>query len=148
MALSAAQAVERSTLSAAWHRLHRAEPRVTWDLRTARSVDVTCDGKADTIVVGQGGHRLWVGVVASSRMSRGRAAVFDFAVSSGVQEAVCSLPVRIVVSKPSCLQEGEEPLPGCKPTRGCMQFSIDSGNCDPLYFYWNGDRRELDWWRP
>ena len=24
---------------------------------------------------------------------------------------------------------------------------VDDGSCDPFYFYWNHDKRRMDWWR-
>jgi hypothetical protein len=144
----AAHADQPSHLSDVWKRLHAARPAVRWDMASTKAADVTCDGKDDVIAVGYRQNEMWVGVVPAARSSRpGKPMIFEFAVSAGVQEAVCSVPVEIVISRPSCLQEGEFPLPGCKIVKGCKQFTIADNRCDSLHFWWDSKRRTLGWWR-
>ena len=116
--LSAGLAEADSQLAAAVEVLHSMNPTVTWDAKTARVADVTCDRIPDAIVVGYKSKAVWLGVVPGSKSTKvGKPITIRFSVGEHTQSSFCDIPVRIETYPIDC--EGEEgSLPGCKVIKG------------------------------
>lgn len=143
-----ATADQPASVVSALARLHTDWPNVPWRAQSAVIADVTCDKQADVVVVGWKNHTLWLGVVPNAKSSpTGRPQVFSFAISAGVQEAVCTVPVRVEVSGQACKDFDYGELPGCKIRPGCKQFAVRDDHCDALFFYWDADHKHLQWFR-
>ena len=124
--------------------LRKSYPSVEWDTRSTAFADVTCDGKADTIVLGSDKSRVVVGVVSGARPNK--AQVFSFPIGGNTQNAFCEIPTRIETSPLDC-SSSESALPGCRPIDGCRGFAVIDNQCDPFNFYWDSSRKSLAWWR-
>ncbi len=124
--------------------LHKSNPTVSWNVSSATTADVDCDGKPDTVMLGSEKDKVVVGVVwgASAKQSQ----IFVFPVRGDTQDGFCSNPKTIEVSPLDC-QSNDGPLPGCKAATGCKAFSILDDGCDSFNFYWDSSRGTLAWWR-
>jgi len=123
--------------------LRRVRPSTTWNVASARTADLDCDGKPDTVVWGAEDGRVVVGVVWGAHR---QPEVLAFPINGGRQDGFCAAPKRIDVSPLDC-ESPQGPLPGCKASKGCKAFSLDDGECDPFNFYWDAARQKLAWWR-
>ena len=133
--ISAAQAQDLSLL---------AKPGVTWQAGKAKRADVTCDGKADTVVFGTARKSVWVGIVPGGG---GKPQIMDFGLRSQAQDGFCAEPERITTSPISCSAEEMGKFPGCKVVKGCQAFSIEDDACDSFHFYWDASKKTVRWWR-
>lgn len=125
-----------------------SDDSVKWDTKGAVRADVTCDGKADLIAVGYSKGSLWVGVLPSSVSTSSRKPmIFRFAVDRNVQEAVCTVPVRIRYYPIQCSDDDYGHYEGCRTVRGCSGFAVSDNECDPLEFYWDSTHKRLEWLR-
>jgi len=125
-----------------------AQPTVTWDAETTTLVDVTCDGKADTIIVGyEKDEAVWLGVVYGNKNNLvSKPLTMSFRVGKHSQDSFCSVPVQIKTYPINCSGDGEA-LPGCINVKGCSSFAMADNTCDSFHFYWNNSLKELQWWR-
>ena len=143
--LSGAQ--DNPDLKAALGGLQAAKPKVNWDEKTAVSADVTCDGKADTAVIGYEEGFVWLGVIPGyAEDKQAKPMTFRFTVGKDTQDSFCRVPVRIEISAIECKTEDFD-LPGCKTVKGCSALSLIDEACDAFHFYWNSSRKRLTWWR-
>ena len=127
--------------------LRAAAPSTTWDAASAKAADVTCDGRADRIVVGYERATVWLGVVPGGETAPSRKPFTQrFAVARDSQDAFCKVPVRIELQALACETE-DGPLAGCKPVAGCAAFSLVDEDCDAFHFYWNSEQQSLTGWR-
>ena len=146
-AIAASVIVATSGLAAALKVLHSANATVTWDAKTAKVADVTCDRIADTIVVGYESKAVWLGIVPGSKSAHsGKPITIRFSVGEHTQDSFCKIPVRIGTYPIDCENE-EGAIPGCKVTKDCSAFSLTDDSCDSFHFYWDNLRRSLTWWR-
>jgi hypothetical protein len=65
--LSAQKSKTKSKTETAITILRKARPTTVWNARSAKSADVDCDGKPDTIVIGSEEGKVLVGVVWGAR---------------------------------------------------------------------------------
>jgi hypothetical protein len=121
-----------------------AKSHIKWDVAKARVVDVTCDGKADTIMFGSGKRSVWIGVVPGGK---GPAQAMRFPMSPSRQDGFSALPERISVNPLTCETSEAGRLDGCKQVRGCKEFSMGDDESDPFNFYWDSRRKIIRWWR-
>lgn len=56
------------------------------------------------------------------------------------------MPTRVEISPHDC-DSGEGPLPDCKVSRSCKDFSVVDDDCDSFNFYWDSTHKKLAWWR-
>ena len=127
--------------------LRNENPDVIWDPQSSVSADVSCDGIADTAVVGYQKHAVWLGVVFGSKSPRtSKPTVLRFELGKEAQNSFCAMPVSIEVRPIDCTTE-DGPLPGCRPIKGCMAFSMVDERCDSHHFYWDSIQKSLAWWR-
>jgi hypothetical protein len=115
-----------------------------WDAKSAITVDVTCDGKADTVVVGHKKDVVLIGVVSSSEL---KPSIIEFAIGTNSQDAFSGSKVHVGKEPRDCMTGDDIPLDGCKPVRGCSGFRADDDLTDGFHFYWDNDRKALTWWR-
>ena len=138
LSVGTAQALDLSSL---------ARPGVTWKTAKAKTADVTCDGKADTVVFGTGKKSIWVGIVPGDG---GKPQAMRFGLDSGSQDGFCAVPKSIEVYPINCAAAadglGIAHLPGCKAVKGCRAFAVGE-ECDPFNFYWDSRRKRMEWWR-
>lgn len=140
-----ATAQDKKTTDAAISALHVAQPKVNWDAKTAVSADVTCDGRADTAIVGYDRNEaVWLGVVSGNSKYP---VTMKFLVGKHSQDSFCSIPVQIETHPIDCEGDEGETLPGCKKVKGCSDFSLVDNSCDSFHFYWDSTRKKLAWWR-
>ena len=135
LSISAAQAQDLSQL---------AKPGVTWRASKAKSADVTCDGKPDTVVFGTAKKSIWVGVLPGGG---GKPQTMQFGLGRGSQDSFCAEPERITTSPIACSDEQMGRFPGCKVVKGCRDFTVEDGDCDSFHFYWDADKKMVRWWR-
>lgn len=119
------------------------KPGVTWHASKAKTADVTCDGKPDTVAFGTGKKSVWVGIVPGDG---GKPQVMNFPIDSGRQDGFCEVPQSIEITPITCSDPEMGKFPGCKPVKGCKDFSVVQG-CDSFHFYWDSDKKMTRWWR-
>src|SRR5690349_3246377 len=73
--------------------------------------------------------RLWVAVVPGGQPNKTQ--VFRFPIARDKQDGFCAPPTRIRTAPLNCDAEGG-PLEGCKPAKGCQEFTVDDDGCDPF----------------
>jgi hypothetical protein len=140
---SPARATERTAAAL----LTKASPGVHWDVDSAVVADIDCDDSADTAAVGRKADEVRVGLVRGAEPST--AQVLAFAVSTGEQQAVCSVDVTLEVeTMDKDLGDDEmDPPAGYQRSATCQGLTLGDGNCDSIHLYWNHDSKQLDWWR-
>ena len=124
--------------------LHRARPNAKWDMKSAKSGDVDCDGNTDTLILGSEGKQVLIGVVKGTPKSS--PIVLEFSIDSAQQDAFCAAPTLIEMSNMDC-QSDAGPLEGCKPSKSCKQFDVSDNECDSFHFYWDAKQKGFLWWR-
>jgi hypothetical protein len=123
--------------------LRQSRPSTNWNAASARTADVDCDSKPDTVILGSEKGKVVVGVVwADHRQPQ----LFVFPIRRDRQDGFCAVPKRIDVTAADC-ESDEGPLPGCKAVRGCKAFSVRDDECDSFNFYWDATQKALTWWR-
>ena len=126
------------------YQLQKSNPSVEWNKATAKVADVDCDGKPDSIMLGSEPNSVVVGLVFGD--SDKKPQVLRFQVRRDTQDGFCGIPSTIETSPLKCESDGGS-LPGCKPIKGCMAFSVRDPECDSLNFYWDATHSMLAWWR-
>ncbi|MGZ5922412.1 MAG: hypothetical protein ACXWLT_11660 [Rhizomicrobium sp.] len=121
-----------------------AKSHIKWNVAKARVADVTCDGRADTIMFGSAKGSVWIGVVSGGN---GRAQVIRFSISPSRQDGFSALPKGISIHPLVCEDSEAGRLDGCKQVRGCKEFSMGDEESDPFNFYWDSRRKIIRWWR-
>ncbi|HVZ27551.1 MAG TPA: hypothetical protein VG798_02755 [Rhizomicrobium sp.] len=119
-------------------------PGVTWQTGKARTADVTCDGKADTVLFGTAKNSVWVGILPGDG---GKPQTMHFPIASGKQNGFCAEPKNVTVSPISCSDPEMGKFPGCKAVKGCQDFTVADEECDSFHFYWDANKRMIRWWR-
>ncbi|MDZ4258890.1 MAG: hypothetical protein U0974_14690 [Gemmatimonadales bacterium] len=123
--------------------LHAMSPQVQWDTVVVRA-DVDGDGREDSAYLGRAGGRIYVGVVlAESEIVD----VLDFAISGGIQEAICSEPATLGVEDTDYPLSEIGPLQGFRPGTGARGLRLTGGECDSIHLFWDHDHARLGWWR-
>ncbi len=125
--------------------LRKAHPEITWNVKSAVSADVNCDGKPEVIVLGADKNDRVVVAIVSSGDPR-QQQLLSFPIRSSTQDGFCSVPNRVEISPLECRSE-EGTLPGCKQVAGCQEFAVSDGMCDGFNFYWDASQKRLAWWR-
>lgn len=132
-------------LSTGWAQTTIAAPPSAMDPRTVVA-DVDCDGTPDKIVLRQDSKQVRVDITFGAL--RRKPAAFTFAVSSGTEAGVCSIPVRLEIESldydPS---DAVGHVEGFSRSMTCKGFVLDDDRCDPVHFYWNRKTKRLAWWR-
>jgi hypothetical protein len=130
-------------------KLHAVEPVVHWDVKTAVTSDVTCDGKSDIVIVGyEKNNIVWLGVILGGESNKEiKPITMSFTVNNENQASFCSVPVEIETQPIVCEDEDIGKLPGCKQVKGCSEFSMIDNACDSFHFYWDSTQKKLVWWR-
>jgi len=127
--------------------LRNAQKQVRWDDKSAVVADVTCDGLPDTLVVGYQPDKVWLGVVhGAKRNVTPTTETLSFSLGKS-ETSFCTSPVHIETAPIDCRSDEDDPLPGCKPVKGCREFSMVDGTCDSFHFYWDSTHKHLVWWR-
>ena len=124
--------------------LPKLDTTVNWNIGSAKTADVDCDGKPDTVILGSEKNTVVVGVVWGTLEKKPQ--IFKFPVGTATQDGFCSNPTTIKVSSLDC-KSNDGPLPGCKVTPECKAFWIPDNDCDSFNFYWDSSRGTLAWWR-
>lgn len=135
---------QTSTSKLAVTSLQKSNASVNWNVNSAKTADVDCDGKPDTVMLGSEKDKVFVGVVWGSKAKQAQIRMFP--INSAAQDGFCSNPRTISISPLDC-QSNDGPLPGCKVVPGCKGFSVSDNACDPFNFYWDVTRGTLEWWR-
>ncbi len=144
----AVSAFAQPSVETALNALRSTRPSVSWDEKSAVVADVTCDGIPDTLLIGYQPDKVWLGVVnVTRRKSTSVIATFAFLIGKPAQDSFCAVPVRIETAPIDCDTEEKGALQGCKPIKGCREFSLLDGACDSFHFYWDSARKRLTWWR-
>lgn len=125
--------------------LRKLDATVNWNVSSAKTADVDCDGKPDTVILGSKKDTVVVGVTWGTAAKRPQ--LFMFPVGRPSQDGFCSNATTISVSPLDCQTNDGRPLEGCKVAAGCKAFSIPDDGCDPFNFYWDSSRGTVAWWR-
>jgi hypothetical protein len=149
IAACSVQAEDSKATGASLAVLREANPDVVWDEKTAVVADVTCDGVADTIVIGREKQdSAWIGIIRGVKGSQTpKPITMKFAVGTHSQGSFCAIPVSISTGPIECNDEETGELPGCKRVKGCSDFSVTDEECDSFNFYWDNSQKKLTWWR-
>jgi hypothetical protein len=112
---------------------------------TAVSGDLDGDGALDRAELVQHQSSITLTVHVGSLAAQ----QLDFAVDSGSQAAICSLPAELTVSPLTCTPDGpgDPALPGCTEAPGKVGLDISDGSCDAIHLYWHQETKQLVWWR-
>ncbi|MFO1247967.1 MAG: hypothetical protein U1E93_07080 [Alphaproteobacteria bacterium] len=120
------------------------KPGVTWHASKAKTADVTCDGKPDTVAFGTGKDAISVAVLPGKG---GKPQIMKFGIGAARQDNFCAVPTHIELEPISCSDPEIGKFPGCKPVKGCQQFSVVDDQCDSFHFYWDSKKKMVHWWR-
>lgn len=126
------------------HHLEKIHPEVQWERRSAAIADVNCDRKPEVIVLGKQSSQAVIAVVSDD--SQDKIQLLSFPTGGATQDSFCAIPTRIEVNGLDC-DSDLGPLPGCKPVKGCQEFSVADDECDSFNFYWDSSHESLSWWR-
>lgn len=124
-------------------KLQNLHPAATWNKKSRAVADVTCDGQHDTVFLGSENGKVLIAIIPGKHPSKPD--VLTFLIRRDRQDAFCAPPTRIITAPLNCETEAGT-LPGCKVVKGCQEFSVDDGQCDPLNFYWDSTHQSLRWW--
>jgi hypothetical protein len=133
----------QTAVKSAIHVLQQAHPEIHWNTSSAQTADIDCDGKPDTVLLGEQGEKVAVGVVWGRDKHPD---LFTFPLHSASQDGFCSIPKRIEVVAHDC-DSGGGILPGCKAARSCKDFRVMDDDCDAFNFYWDSEHKLLVWGR-
>jgi hypothetical protein len=123
--------------------LRVAAPDVVWDT-SAVNADINGDGVADFAHLGRARGRVYVGLVLAGSKTID---MLDFAVSSAIQEAICSEPAALSAEATNYPLEEIGPLEGFRPSTRASGLRLAGGECDSIHLYWDHDHNRLGWWR-
>jgi hypothetical protein len=124
--------------------LQKSHSAAKWNGKSAVLAEVTCEGQPDTVVFGSEKGKVVVAVVSGSNPNKIQ--FFTFPVRRDTQDGFCAFPTRISTAPLNCEAEGGT-LSGCKPVKGCQEFTVDDDGCDPFNFYWDSSHQTVQWWR-
>lgn len=119
---------------------------VEWKSESAVAGDFDGDGRSDIAVFGIEASGILVAIEATSATPLRRAQYLAFGVGGGVQQAVCSLPVRLE-TLPLVGADEDGRLPGCRDQPPPSLLNLIDDECDSIYVYWDHDRSHMTWWR-
>lgn len=142
-------------------RLHEAYPKVEWKSDSAARVDIDCDGKPDTFVLGidpQVPHTYKIQGKAEKYLYP--EVVMGFALGSGKKPQTVNIPFlkntgyygfrtfpkKIEVQPLSCDWEGR-PLPGCVENDRCQSMWVRDGEDGEVFVFWDSERKAVGWVR-
>lgn len=143
--LEPAIAAQISQTTAAVNALQKASPAVDWNVGSAKTADIDCDGKADTVMLGSQKDQVVVGVVWASSQRRPQILSFPIGVQS--QDSFTSHPNTIDTQPLDRMTNDRRPLSGCRTVPGCMAVTVPDDGSDPFNFYWDASEGKLTWWR-
>lgn len=142
-------------------RLKEQHPAVEWNVTSATTVDIDCDGKPDTFVWGVDDkvtrsffikgkterHTRPEVVLGFERASAAKTQTenIPFRKDTGYY-GFCSLPNSIEVKPLSCEWEDGQ-LPGCKTNQRCEALWVRDGQCGEFFVYWDSSRQKATWVR-
>ena len=123
-----------------------ARQPIQWDIPRALSVDVTCDGNPDTLVIGyQGPNQFWLHLQPGGDGGEwGESIHFALTPAPATGAALCQAPIQIQPATQPC-RPGQ--AAGCHALPGCAGFTLSDGLCGQLHFYWDPQQQGLDYWR-
>lgn len=107
-------------------------------------IDLNGDGSKETVTWSQDPKAITLSVLDKKNASVEQHLIFGM--DPARQDAVCKLPVKLVVIDQQC-DPLDEPLPGCKSESKGKALLINDDICDPIILYWNHDDDLLNWWR-
>ena len=138
----AVSGIAASRYEAAMAALRKADHGVVWDTKSAITVDVTCDGKPDLVIVGQK-RSMGVVAVVPNVGSPEKPIVSEFPTDgANQQDGFCGRSLKVYLEPRDCRWEND-PISGCKVVKGCKAFRVDDGDCDAFHFYWNNKAKQL-----
>lgn len=105
--------------------------------------DLDGDGLSDQATLVQ--HSDYIALTIR-RAASNKDETMEFAVSPGVQAAVCQLPATLSAAEVFCAPM-DDPLPGCKEAPGTIALEISDGACDAIHLYFDHEAHEMAWWR-
>jgi hypothetical protein len=123
--------------------LSAVDSSVVWETAAVRA-DVNGDGSVDAAYLGRARGRIYVGLVLGGS---GIVSILDFAISSGIQDAICSEPATLSIEDLDYPIEEVGPLEGVRSSTNAVGLRLSGGQCDSIHLYWNHDRNQLSWWR-
>ena len=123
-----------------------ARQPIQWDIPRALSVDVTCDGNPDTLVIGyQGPNQFWLHLQPGGDGGEwGESIHFALTPAPAAGAALCQAPIQIQPAAQPC-RAGH--TANCRALPGCPGFILSDGLCGQLHFYWDPQQQRLDYWR-
>ena len=109
------------------------------------SGDLDRDGMSDRAELVQNQRSITLTVHVGSLASQ----ALNFAVGTGSEAAICSVPAELTASPLSCTPDGVAgtPLPGCMEAAGKVGLDTSDGECDAIHLYWDRDGKRLVRWR-
>jgi hypothetical protein len=125
--------------------MSKAAPQAAWDDALTATADITCDGEADIFAVTDSADGIWVGMVEKFQLGLDAPPTVVRFPYGQEQGAFCAKPKKIKHSERVC--DAGAKLPGCKPIKGCQAVTLEAEGCDPVHFYWDGERNSLTWYR-
>lgn len=138
---------------------------VAWTTRSAQVADVTLDGVADVVLLGERAGSAVVAVVAGPLTPKTKHWTLIFEGGPGTESGLCAPPGEALLSLESPelpLDEwgcsGDAPSKECKravavndrlvaarKNKGTRGVRLNAGECDAHHIYFDGDK--LQWWR-
>lgn len=139
--LAVADAIEATKV------LQKVAHRTPWNSKSAITVDIDCDGKADYVLLSQTKDRATVGLVLGKAKGQ-KVFVQNIAIAKPMQESLCASPAELESeSLDYDPTDAVGKLPGFKPSETCSAFILSGGECDSFHFYWDHQHHRLTWWR-
>ena len=105
-----------------------ARQPIQWDIPRALSVDVTCDGNPDTLVIGyQGPNQFWLHLQPGGDGGEwGESIHFALTPAPAAGAALCQAPIQIQPAAQPC-RAGH--TASCRALPGCPGFTLSDGLC-------------------
>ncbi|HYG99209.1 MAG TPA: hypothetical protein VD837_08755 [Terriglobales bacterium] len=161
MLLLAGLTVHSQVKPTAGERLKAQHPAVEWNLASAVTVDIDCDGKPDSFLWGVDKHVTREFVISDKPVRQIRQEIvlglerggsprtqtenIPFRKDTGYY-GFCSLPKTIEVKPLSCDWE-QGLLPGCSANNRCEALWIRDDECGEFFVFWDASRRRMIWVR-
>jgi hypothetical protein len=142
-------------------RLKKAYPKVQWNVDSATSLDIDCDGLQDTFYWGidpEVPHTYLIGGKKQNYVYREVALGFEFGSHAKPQKdnvpfikntgyyGFRSEPNKIDVQPLSCDWEGGT-IPSCVKKEHCQSLWVRDGQDGEVFVFWDSQRKQVNWVR-
>ena len=104
---------------------------IQWDIPRAISVDVTCDGTPDTLVIGyQGPHQFWLHLQPGDDVEEwGESIHFALTPAPAEGATLCQVPIQIQPATRACRSGRQWDVAPCPAARASSSATASAASC-------------------